>query len=107
LLRSILSNLITNAIKFSPGKEKVIVSIAEVGDHVEISVKDEGIGIPKDELDNIFEPFLRGKNAESIPGTGLGLSITKNAVELLKGKLHAESQLDSGTVFKVLIPRSL
>jgi signal transduction histidine kinase len=67
-------------------------------------VRDDGIGIPPDELGQIFEPFLRGKGVASIPGTGLGLSITKRAVELLGGSLQVKSQVDEGTTFTVLIP---
>jgi PAS domain S-box-containing protein len=104
LLRSILSNLLTNAIKFSPGREKVYLTVEGFGRHVQLIIRDEGIGIPEEELENIFEPFLRGKGVASIPGTGLGLSITKKAVELLGGSLKAESQVDVGTTFSVLIP---
>ncbi len=75
-----------------------------IGRHIQIIVRDEGIGIPAEELETIFEPFLRGKGVTSIPGTGLGLSITKKAVELLGGSLKAESQVDNGTTFSVLIP---
>ncbi len=104
LLRSVLSNLLTNAIKFSPDREKVYLAVTGIGRHIQIIVRDEGIGIPAEELETIFEPFLRGKGVTSIPGTGLGLSITKKAVELLGGSLKAESQVDNGTTFSVLIP---
>jgi PAS domain S-box-containing protein len=104
LFRSILSNLLTNAIKFSPGKDKIFLKVTGTGRTLRIEVKDEGIGIPEEELETIFEPFLRGKGAASIQGTGLGLSITKKAVELLGGFLKAESQPEQGTTFTVLIP---
>jgi PAS domain S-box-containing protein len=104
LLRSVLSNILTNAVKFSPDREKVYLTVMGIGRHIQLIVRDEGIGIPADELENIFEPFLRGKGVASIPGTGLGLSITKKAVELLGGSLKAESQVDNGTTFSVLIP---
>lgn len=104
LLRSVFSNLLTNGIKFSPGKEKIWLTISGMNTEVQFKVRDEGIGIPSDELDKIFEPFLRGKGASAIPGTGLGLSITKKAVELLGGSLKVVSELDKGTTFTVLIP---
>jgi PAS domain S-box-containing protein len=104
LLRSIVSNLLTNAIKFSPGQEKVYISLLNMGDKIQIQVKDEGMGIPPDELERIFEPFLRGKGVSSIPGTGLGLSITKKAVDLLHGTLKAESRPHVGTTFTVQMP---
>ena len=67
-------------------------------------VRDEGIGIPDDEIERIFDPFLRGKGVAVIPGTGLGLSITKKAVELLGGILKVESIVGKQTTFTVLIP---
>lgn len=104
LLRSVMSNLLTNAIKFSPGREKVHLTISGIENQVLIRIHDEGLGIPADELEKIFEPFLRGKGVDSIPGTGLGLSITKKAVELLGGTLRVKSVVNEGTTFTVLLP---
>jgi PAS domain S-box-containing protein len=104
LLRSVISNLLTNAIKFSPGKEQVYLTISGLQNQIEIQVRDEGLGIHPDELEKIFEPFLRGREVAAIPGTGLGLSITKKAVELLGGIIQTESKLNQGTIFTVLIP---
>jgi PAS domain S-box-containing protein len=104
LLRSILSNLLSNAVKFSPGAEEIFLRLTGTGRILRIEVADKGIGIPEDELESIFEPFLRGSRVSSIQGSGLGLSITKKAVELLGGSLKAESKLHNGTTFTVLIP---
>lgn len=104
LLRSIVANLVTNAIKFSPGRESVDIAINTTGGTLHIDVRDEGIGIPEDELDRVFEPFLRGKGAVSIEGTGLGLSITKKAVELLGGEISVESAISRGSTFRISIP---
>jgi signal transduction histidine kinase len=104
LLRSLLSNLLTNAIKFSPGKEHVNLTIQGFEDRIQVQVRDEGLGIPIDEMERIFEPFLRGRGASSIPGTGLGLSITKKAVELLGGTIQLESRQSEGTTFTVVLP---
>lgn len=104
LLRSVISNLLTNAIKFSPRRDRVYMSLTGSGDHIQIDVRDEGIGIPPEELEKVFEPFLRGKGVSSIPGTGLGLSITKKSVELLGGSLKVQSEVDNGTTFSVFIP---
>jgi len=104
LLRSILINLLTNAIKFSPGKEQVYLTVEGSGTEITITVRDEGMGIPKDELNKIFEPFLRGKGVEGIQGTGLGLSIVKKSIELLNGSVQVESELNKGTTFNVTIP---
>lgn len=105
LLRNILINLLTNAVKFSPGREEVSLYISDEKDFVSIEVSDEGIGIPKEELDIIFQPFVRGKAADKIQGTGLGLSIVKKAVELLHGTIQVKSATGKGSVFKVVIPR--
>jgi PAS domain S-box-containing protein len=104
LLRSILSNLLTNAIKFSPGKDQVHLRIQGIGRELQIQVSDEGLGIHGDEMERIFEPFLRGREVSAIPGTGLGLSITKKAVELLRGTIKIESKQDEGTTFTVVLP---
>jgi PAS domain S-box-containing protein len=105
LLRNVLINLLTNAIKFSPGREKVYLTVDGSQGQLLFSVRDDGIGIPDDEVDTIFEPFVRGKGVASIQGTGLGLSIVKRAVELLKGTIQAKSRMGTGTTFMVTLPR--
>jgi len=104
LLRSILINLLTNAIKFSPGKEWVYLTVKGSASQLIITIRDEGIGIPPNEINEIFEPFLRGKSAASIQGTGLGLSIVKKSVELLGGIIQTTSEPCKGTTFTVIIP---
>jgi PAS domain S-box-containing protein len=105
LLRNIVVNLLNNAVKFSPGKEEVSLNVIDEGGHVTFEVSDEGIGIPKEELEMIFEPFVRGKAADDIQGTGLGLSIVKKAVDLLHGTIRVQSKPGKGSVFRVRIPR--
>lgn len=104
LLRGIIINLLTNAIKFSPDKDHVYLMVQGSNSSIIIKVRDEGIGIPSDELNKIFEPFLRGKGVEAIQGTGLGLSIVKKSVELLNGNIQLESEIGKGTTFIVTIP---
>ncbi len=104
LLRSILINLLTNAVKFSPGKEWVYFTARGSGGRLIITVRDEGIGIPEDEINKVFEPFLRGRTVASIEGTGLGLSIVKRSIELLSGAIHTSSEVGKGTTFTVTIP---
>ncbi len=105
LLRSILVNLLTNAIKYSPGKSAV--SFSGWTNHtmgITLSVKDQGLGIAPEDLTLIFEPFLRSSSVNHIEGTGLGLSIVKRAVDLLKGKIDVKSTLGAGSEFQVHLP---
>ncbi len=104
LLRNIFSNLLTNAIKFSPGEKSILFSCHESDRHLEFTVSDKGIGIGTGDLENIFEPFARGSNAGAIPGTGLGLSIVKRTVDLLGGNITVRSQ-PGNTQFKVTLPK--
>lgn len=105
LLRNIIINLLINAIKFSPGREELFLIIQDLESHIAITVRDEGMGIPEDEMGKIFEPFVRGKAVDAIQGTGLGLSIVKKSVELLHGTIQVESTPGKGSVFTVTIPR--
>jgi PAS domain S-box-containing protein len=101
LLRNVFINLLTNAIKFSPESTEVSLAVRSVGNQLRISVKDQGLGIPSNEFDKIFDPFHRGSNAGAIHGTGLGLSIVKKAVELLEGELDFKSEVGKGSEFTV------
>lgn len=105
LLRNVLINLLTNAVKFSPDREEVLLNVLDEGRYITFEVSDDGIGIAEDELPLIFEPFVRGRETNNIQGTGLGLSIVKKAVDLLKGSIHVKSKPGRGSVFKVTIPR--
>lgn len=104
LLRNIISNLLSNAIKFSPEHSEVQLTVLHDDHAVTFEVVDQGVGIPPDELDAIFEPFVRGKAVNDIQGTGLGLSIVKRAVTLLNGTMNVESAPGEGTAFRVTIP---
>lgn len=104
LLWSILTNLISNALKYSRPEAIVKVSSDLNDERLEISVADRGIGIPSDEQKNIFGRFFRARNAINIEGTGLGLHITQKYVGLLKGEISFESRIDEGTTFTVVIP---
>lgn len=105
LLRNILINILTNAVKFSPDKEEVSLNVLDHDEFITLEIRDDGIGIPDEELELIFEPFTRGRSVADIQGTGLGLSIVKKAVELLNGTIDVKSEVGSGSVFKVTIPR--
>ena len=101
LLRNIFVNLLTNAIKFSPGEKEVSLSVSVQDHKVEFMIKDKGIGIEEKDLERVFEPFTRGGNVQKIKGTGLGLSIVKKAVETLGGKLNVQSKAGQGTLFTI------
>ncbi len=104
LFKSIINNLLSNAIKYSPDGGKVEIKIEQIENDLIIKVKDEGIGIPQDEIDFIFNSFYRTKNAMNITGTGLGLDIVKRAVELHKGTISVASKIEHGTEFTIKIP---
>lgn len=104
LIEHVVSNLIINAIKFSPEESKIEVMTEEIGKEIKITVKDEGMGIPKEEIKFIFEPFYRTSNSQNIPGTGLGLNIVKRCIELMDGKIEVESEINKGTTFIITIP---
>ena len=104
LMSQVLSNLISNAIKYSEGKPNPEVTLKYQYKHFIIEVKDEGIGIPENQQKNIFDSFFRADNAENIQGTGLGLVIVKKFVEMHKGKISFTSNLSKGTIFKIKFP---
>ena len=104
LLRSILANLLSNAIKYSPQGGQVCVSLQFNLNQAEIKISDRGIGIPTEDLQQLFEPFHRGKNVRRIPGTGLGLVVVKKCIDLHRGKITIDSQLVQGTTVTVILP---
>ncbi|PJA97408.1 MAG: hypothetical protein CO129_01485 [Ignavibacteriales bacterium CG_4_9_14_3_um_filter_34_10] len=104
LFDHILSNLLSNASKYSPEVSKIILSVQSDAGNLIIKVKDEGIGIPADEIKNIYEPFYRNENSIGFKGSGLGLNIVKRCIDILNGKIEVESEINKGTIFSVLIP---
>lgn len=105
LLRLIFSNLISNAIKYSPEGGKVELHLMGQESKIVFCIQDQGIGIPIEDQTNLFQPFCRGSNVDTIPGTGLGLAITKACVELHGGKITLESQPNQGTKVTVCLPK--
>ncbi|PWU21648.1 MAG: histidine kinase, partial [Bdellovibrio sp.] len=106
LLRQVISNLIENAIKYSPEHSKVLISSEEKDGHIVLQIADQGPGIPDDELPHIFMKFFRSRSAKSSPvkGSGLGLYLAKYFVELHGGRIWAESELVQGSTFTVELP---
>jgi signal transduction histidine kinase len=104
-VRHALANLLANAIKFTE-RGMVTVSIHERADEVVLGVADTGIGIPREHLDRIFDPFWQGERlAKRRGGTGLGLSIVRRLTELLGGAVAVDSTLGVGTTFEIVLPR--
>ncbi len=104
ILKNILLNLTSNAIKYSPEESEIILDVELKNDLLKICVEDQGIGIPEEEQKHMFERFFRAKNVTNIGGTGLGLNIVKKYVELLNGSIKFKSELGKGTKFTVELP---
>jgi PAS domain S-box-containing protein len=104
LLRIILSNLLSNALKYTPAQQGIWLIVQVNANEVLLQIKDNGIGIPKADQTHLFEPFQRAKNVGKTPGTGLGLSIVRQCVELQNGNLQLESELGTGTTVTITLP---
>lgn len=104
LIRQLLNNLVSNALKYSNPNQVVVVKLGHHGRTIRLQVCDQGIGIPEADLKHLFEPFHRAANAHAIAGTGLGLVIAKEAVELHRGSITVDSKLNVGTTFTVELP---
>ncbi|MFB2898334.1 CBS domain-containing protein [Aerosakkonemataceae cyanobacterium BLCC-F50] len=103
-LRYVLSNLLSNALKYSPQGSTVKLRLSIDNEQAIFQVIDRGIGIHPEDRSNLFEPFYRGRNVDNIGGSGLGLAIVKNYVELLKGQISFTSEIGVGTTFTVILP---
>jgi PAS domain S-box-containing protein len=104
LVRNILINLISNAIKFSESTDTIHVKSILNGSQLKIFVQDEGMGISDEDCKHLFSSFFRGKNAVNIQGTGLGLHIVKRYLDLLGGSIDLQSELGKGTSIVLTIP---
>jgi len=106
LFHRVVSNLVSNACKYSPDDSPVEVILLSDNDGLELIVKDSGIGIPQDNFEHLFDAFYRADNVVNMSGTGLGLSIVKEIVELHNGLITVDSQEGQGSTFTVKIPSS-
>ena len=104
LLKHIMINLISNAIKFSPENANIIIDTEVTDSHTKISISDKGIGIPASDQVHLFERFFRATNVTNIQGTGLGLHIVGRYVELLNGTIHCHSEFENGSSFIINLP---
>lgn len=103
-MRQAISNLIRNAVKYSAKSTEVFVRLSKQDNHVSISVQDQGIGIPKKELQHIFEPYYRSNKSRKVKGLGLGLALVKNIVEKHSGKVSVTSEEGIGSTFTICLP---
>lgn len=106
-INQIIKNLLSNALKFT-SKGKIYFLITNEKDNIKITIQDEGIGIPSDKLEYIFDRFKQvdGSTTRKYGGTGLGLTICKELVSLLNGEINVFSKLDIGSTFEVIIPKN-
>ena len=107
LLWQILTNLLSNALKYSLDGGIVYFSYSCQNGQVVFQVRDEGIGIPAEDQQHLFEPFYRATNVGTIPGTGLGLAIINQCVNLHSGKISVSSKIGEGTTFTVTLPQDV
>ncbi len=103
MIERALSNIVENAINYTPGKGEVLISLNQNDKYIEIKISDNGVGIDKEDLPKIFDRFYRGSQNKT-PGTGLGLAIVKEIITLHSGKISVESKKDKGTTFIISIP---
>ncbi len=107
--RQIITNLLSNSIKFTPEKGKISIKIQDEKEHFQVSISDTGIGIPPEQIGKIFDKFEQVKEirerVKGPKGTGLGLAIVKSIVEAQGGKIWVESEVDKGSTFYFTLPK--
>lgn len=103
LLHLALANIFNNACKYSHNKP-VYVGVATTGEEIVIVVKDQGVGIPANELQFIYDPFFRASNTFNFEGYGIGLPLTRNIIRLHNGTLDVSSEMDKGTTVQIKLP---
>ncbi|MDX2249890.1 MAG: ATP-binding protein [Bacteroidia bacterium] len=102
-LEKTITNLLSNAFKFTPEEGDVWFAVEKIGHKLEITIRDNGIGIPEDQLEHIFDRFYQVETDE-YEGTGIGLALTKELIELHQGEISVSSELGKGSVFVVKLP---
>jgi two-component system, OmpR family, phosphate regulon sensor histidine kinase PhoR len=104
LLEVVIGNLVDNALRHAGADASVRVAVRLIGDEVEITVADDGVGIAAEHLPHVFERFYRGEASRAGPGTGLGLAVVKHIVEAHRGRVSAESHAGAGTTVRLVVP---
>lgn len=103
----VVMNLLSNAIKFSEDNSNIYINLLVKEDTIELSFKDEGCGITKEEKEKIFERFYQGKNNDNIEGSGIGLNLCMLFVNAHDGKILLDSEINKGSTFTVVLPRKI
>ena len=103
----VIMNLLSNAIKFSNENSEIYINLLVKDKEIELSFKDEGCGISKEEKERVFERFYQGKNNDNIEGSGIGLNLCMLFVKAHGGKLLLESEINKGSIFTVILPRKI
>jgi two-component system sensor histidine kinase KdpD len=104
LISSAVAQLLENAARYSPRGSTITVRVAVGNGDVRISVEDAGAGVPPADMARLFEPFFRGKTAQSIPGMGMGLAIARGLVTAGRGRIWAENTSEGGARFSIVVP---
>lgn len=107
LLAHILTNLLSNALKYSKEGQEVVLELEETSKTITFKIRDKGLGIPESEQKNLFERFFRAENVTNIQGTGLGLHIVKQYTELMEGSVSFTSKTGKGSTFTIELPLQL
>ena len=104
LLINVWNNIISNAIKFSPENSTIFITLSKEKELAKIAIKDEGCGIPKDDIPYIFDKFFQVDKSHKSNGNGLGLTLVKDIIDLLKGTIEVDSEINKGTTLTIYLP---
>lgn len=106
LMHEALMNLVSNASKYTPEGGQITISAKQNANSLEVAVRDNGYGIPREAQAKLFEPFYRVRTSETaaIPGTGLGLSLVQMVVKAHQGQITVDSNLGQGSTFTMILP---
>ena len=105
LVKQMLTNMLVNAVKYSAEDSRIDLVVRATHDYASIEIRDQGIGVPKGDLEQLFDPFYRSENVGARPGTGLGLAVVMRTVRAHHGTISVESELGVGTKFIITLPR--
>ena len=107
LIRMVMANILSNAVKYTMAGKTVKVTASSTANFISISIADQGIGIPEEDQKHLFEPFFRASNAVNLPGSGLGLNIVREIITRHQGKVTVKSRVNEGTTFRITLPISI